>query len=74
MKHNKSRKSVKSRKSRKSRKSKCREYLKDKIAMNINEMKEGRYISKSQAIAVAYSQIRKKHPSCKRILTRKNDK
>lgn len=51
--------------------SKCKKYLRDKIAININEYKQGRYTSKAQAIAVSYSQIRKKHPSCKRILSRK---
>lgn len=42
----------------------CRENLGMKIAKNISE---GRYVSKEQAIAVAYSQIRKAYPECARF-------
>lgn len=67
------RKSVKRSKKRSVRKyrSKCKKYLQDKIAINMNEYKQGRYVSKAQAVAVSYSQVRKKHPSCKRILSKK---
>lgn len=60
----------KSRKSRKSRKpkSKCRSYLSKKIRKN---MKEKRYKSRGQAIAVSYSQVLKKHPQCKRSLRKR---
>ena len=34
-------------------------------------MKEPRYTSRAQAIAVAYSQIRKKYPKCSRVLKKK---
>jgi hypothetical protein len=42
-----------------------------KIGINIHE---GIYTNKAQAIAVAYSQVRKKHPSCRRILGKKSKK
>jgi hypothetical protein len=47
------------------RRSICREYLGKKIGININE---GIYKSRAQAIAVAYSQVGKNYPQCKRIL------
>ena len=40
----------------------CQETLSQKIAHNIREKK---YISKEQAIAVAYSQIQKAYPECR---------
>ena len=49
-------------------KSKCKKYLSAKIGKNIDEFYGGRYASKAQAIAVSYSQIRKKHPACKKVL------
>ena len=52
-------------KRRRNRSKRCRSLLGKKIGINIHE---GIYANKSQAIAVAYSQIRKKHPSCRRIL------
>lgn len=52
-------------------KSKCKKYLQDKISINIDEYKTGRYSSRSQAIAVSYSQVLKKHPKCKKSLRRK---
>ena len=66
---NKSRDMRKSRrKSRKSRSSgKCSMYLNRKIGINISEFKAGRYKSQPQAVAVAYSQVRKEHPACKRM-------
>ena len=51
--------------------SKCKQYLQDKIRINMDEYKSGRFSSRQQAIAVSYSQTIKKHPSCKRVLTRK---
>jgi hypothetical protein len=53
------------------KRSKCRTYLQDKIRININEYKQGRYKSRNQAIAVSYSQVKKKKPMCKKILSRK---
>ena len=37
----------------------------------MNEFKTGRYKSRSQAIAVSYKQVGKKHPACKRILRKR---
>jgi len=45
----------------------CREKLSQKIAIN---MREDRYVSQAQAIAVAYSQTRKKFPECKKYLSK----
>ena len=57
------------RRSRKNKsKGKCRQYLSKKIAINMEEYRKGMYVSPSQAIAVAYSQVRKSHPACKRVL------
>ena len=54
-------------------KSLCKQRLSKKIAINIKEMKdEKKYISKAQAIAVAYSQVKKMFPGCKRVLKNKN--
>lgn len=47
----------------------CKQRLSKKIGININEMKDGRYVSRAQAIAVAYKQIAKKFPHCKRFLS-----
>jgi hypothetical protein len=66
-------KSSKRRKSKRRSKSKCKKYLQDKIRINMDEYKEGRYSSRSQAIAVSYSQVLKKHPKCKRSLRRKRN-
>ncbi len=49
-------------------KSKCRKYLSAKIKKNMGEYHMGLYSSRAQAVAVSYSQTRKKHPACKRIL------
>lgn len=51
-------------------KSKCKNYLRKKIAINMEEFKKKRFVSPAQAIAVAYSQVRKKHPACKRMLNK----
>lgn len=57
------------RKSSRKSKSLCKSRLAKKIAINIREMKkEGKYVSKAQAIAVAYSQVQKMFPGCKRVL------
>ena len=46
----------------------CQKKVSDKIAINTNEYKEGRFTSRQQAIAVAYSQVSKKYPNCKPFL------
>ena len=52
----------------------CRDMLSSKIAINMREYKKGRFKSPKQAIAVAYAQVSKKSPACKRILSRKRSK
>lgn len=47
---------------------KCKNYLKDKITINMQEYKSGKYKSRAQAIAVSYAQIKKRHPECKNKL------
>jgi hypothetical protein len=49
----------------------CKEKLSEKIRINMREYKEGRWVSPQQAIAVAYSQVLKKSPSCKKALASK---
>jgi hypothetical protein len=39
-----------------------------KIAINLSE---GKYVSREQAIAVAYSQIRKAYPECAQFFKRR---
>lgn len=46
----------------------CKHKLQEKIKINMAEYKTGRWVSPKQAIAVSYSQIRKKYPSCKKVL------
>ena len=66
-----SRKSTRKSSRKSSRKSQCRKWLSDKIGINMAELKKGRWVSRSQAIAVSYSETNKKHPSCKKILSRR---
>ena len=49
----------------------CKKLLKKKIEINMKEYKKGRYVSRAQAVAVSYSQIKKKHSSCRRSLSRR---
>ena len=58
----------KSKKKKKSIKKLCRQFLSQKIQINIGEKK--RYKSRQQAIAVAYAQIRKSFPKCKKFFKR----
>jgi len=62
--------------SRRSQKSggKCKEYLKKKIAKNMAEYKKGRYSSRMQAVAVSYSQVKKAHPACSRVLSKRKSR
>ena len=76
------RKSVKRSSKKKSHKKKssnkndsCRKSLSEKIRTNIREMNEkGTFKSRSQAIAVAYSQVGKSRPGCKGIFTKSRNK
>jgi len=49
----------------------CNKLLREKISINLDEFKEGLYKSRQQAIAVSYSQVKKKHPSCGRYFSKK---
>ena len=46
----------------------CRKRLSKKISVNMKEYKSGRWKNRKQALAVSYSQIRKKYPECVRLL------
>lgn len=48
----------------------CKTALQEKIRENMREWKTGRYSSKQQAVAVAYSIIGRKYPNCKRLFKR----
>ena len=43
----------------------CKRQLQKKIKINIAEYKTGRWVSPKQAVAVSYSQTRRKFPECK---------
>lgn len=43
----------------------CKSELKKKIKINMREYNNGKYANRKQAIAVAYSQIKKQYPQCK---------
>ena len=54
-------KPLKQRKSRKPLKQdKCKKYFNEKVRENIDEYKSGKWVSRKQALAVSYSQTRKK--------------
>lgn len=63
-----------SKKRSKSTHGKCREYLQKKIAINMEEYKQGRFVSPSQAVAVSYAMVLKKYPHCKRFLKLRKSK
>ncbi len=46
---------------------KCRDLLSKKIGVNMGELSQGRWKSRTQAIAVSYSEAGKLMPSCKRL-------
>jgi len=60
-------------KPRKRKKGKCKTYLEQKIALSLSEYKKGNsiYQTRQQAIASAYSQVKKEHPHCKRVFKKK---
>lgn len=43
----------------------CQKRLQDKIRINMDEYKQGRYKSRKQAIKVSYIQVKKMYPRCK---------
>ena len=40
----------------------------------MKELKKGRWVSRAQAVAVSYSQVKKSHPECKRSLAKRSTK
>ena len=46
---------------------KCRDLLGKKIGVNMRELSQGRWKSRTQAIAVSYSEAGKLMPSCKKL-------
>jgi hypothetical protein len=42
--------------------------LKKKIGINMSEYKSGMFVSRPQAIAVSYSQVRKSYPGCSKFI------
>jgi hypothetical protein len=55
-------------------KSKCKELLQKKVKKNMQEYKKGRYVSRQQALAVSYSQVKKASPYCNRYFKRTSSK
>jgi len=51
--------------------SQCKNFLQTKIHINIKEFEKGKFVSRGQAIAVAYSQTYKKYPKCMKVLSKK---
>lgn len=49
----------------------CQNSLKKKIAINMDEYKKGRFVSRQQAVAVSYSQVKKSRPACSRYFKRR---
>jgi hypothetical protein len=60
-------KTKKKRSKRVSNVNKCKKYLQKKIRINMSEYKNGRYVSRKQALAVSYSQTKKKYPRCRSV-------
>ena len=52
----------------------CKNLLKKKVEKNLKEYVKGKYSSRSQAIAVSYSQVKKMSPSCSKVFRRKSRK
>lgn len=42
----------------------CKKQLEKKIRINIEEYKTGRWVSPKQAVAVSYSQTKRRFPEC----------
>jgi hypothetical protein len=48
----------------------CKKRLSEKIRINMDELEAGRFSSRAQAVAVSYSQVNKKYPSCRKYFSR----
>tara|TARA_Y100000389_G_scaffold161961_1_gene164580 strand:- start:1031 stop:1204 length:174 start_codon:yes stop_codon:yes gene_type:complete len=49
----------------------CKEALQEKIKQTTKEYNNGKFSSRKQAVAVAYSMINNKYPNCKKFLSRR---
>ena len=50
----------------------CKNLLKEKVGKNLKEYEDGRYVSRKQAIAVSYNQVKNMKPSCGKYFKRKD--
>ena len=53
-------------------KNRCQSLLKKKIGINMTEYNAGMFVSRPQAIAVSYSQVRKSYPGCSKFIGSKS--
>jgi hypothetical protein len=53
-------------------KNRCQSLLKKKIGINMTEYNAGMFVSRPQAIAVSYSQVRKSYPGCSKFIGTKS--
>lgn len=54
----------------KASRTRCKNLLSKKISINMRELKKGKFKNRAQAIAVSYSQVKKKYPSCAKMYRR----
>ncbi len=54
----------------KASRTRCKNLLSKKISINMKELKKGKFKNRAQAIAVSYSQVSKKYPSCAKMFRR----
>lgn len=52
----------------------CQGLLKKKISINMKEYNAGKFVSRPQAVAVSYSQVRKSFPRCNKFIGSKSPK
>ena len=55
-------------------KNRCQNLLKKKISINMKEYNAGKFVSRPQAVAVSYSQVRKSFPGCNKFVGSKSPK
>tara|TARA_R100001163_G_C5068418_1_gene208673 strand:- start:2338 stop:2496 length:159 start_codon:yes stop_codon:yes gene_type:complete len=48
----------------------CKRRLQKKINQNMKEYEAGKFVSRSQALAVSYSQVNKQYPKCQKFYQR----
>lgn len=52
----------------------CQGLLEKKISINMKEYNAGKFVSRPQAVAVSYSQVRKSFPGCNKFIGSKSPK